>query len=329
MTTSVGASAASKSGPVAGTRPRASRRTRSGCRSTGGSTSRTVRDGWSASAVPAPTTTAWDSARSRWASARAATPVIQRDDPSAAAVRPSRLIAVFTRHHARPVRRWCRYGASDRRALVAPGPTSTSSPAARSRASPRPATLVSGSSSATTTRRTPAAIERVRAGRRTPVEGTGLERDVGGPAAGALPRRPEGVRPRRGGCPAVDATPRRRLHPARRRRRCRPRDLAARTGVRARPAPPPGRSDRCPWPSPAHLDLRISAETSGAGTARRARHGRRAAEHPLPSGLSPSAPASHRVNHTAGGRGLAGFRRPCLRLPPVGTCTQTPRALLI
>ena len=54
---------------------------------------RTVRAGSSARTVPAPTNTASLSARSRWASARAASPVIQRLVPSVAAVRPSRLAA--------------------------------------------------------------------------------------------------------------------------------------------------------------------------------------------------------------------------------------------
>ena len=48
---------------------------------------------------------ACDSARSRWASARDAAPVIHCDEPSRAAMRPSRLIAVFTTVKARPSRR--------------------------------------------------------------------------------------------------------------------------------------------------------------------------------------------------------------------------------
>ena len=83
----------------------ASRSTRSGCVSTGPSASRTVRRGRSASAVPAPMTMACDSARRRWASARDAAPVIHCDEPSRAAMRPSRLIAVFTTVNARPRRR--------------------------------------------------------------------------------------------------------------------------------------------------------------------------------------------------------------------------------
>ena len=56
VTTIVGASSVSNSGPEAGTRPRASRRTRKGAARGAGATSRTVSCGWSASAVPEPTT---------------------------------------------------------------------------------------------------------------------------------------------------------------------------------------------------------------------------------------------------------------------------------
>ena len=52
VTTRVGASSGSNSGPSAGTRPVASSTTRNGGTATGGSMSRTVRRGWSASAVP-------------------------------------------------------------------------------------------------------------------------------------------------------------------------------------------------------------------------------------------------------------------------------------
>ena len=54
---------------------------------------RTVSSGSSARTVPAPTRTASLSARRRWASARAASPVIHWLVPSGAAVRPSRVAA--------------------------------------------------------------------------------------------------------------------------------------------------------------------------------------------------------------------------------------------
>ena len=103
-------------------------------------------------------TTACDFARTMCASARASGPVIHCDEPSAAAMRPSTLIAVFSRQKLRPSRRCRRYGASERRAFSAPTPTSTVMPCSRSCAMPRPLTFGSGSSSATTTRATPAAI---------------------------------------------------------------------------------------------------------------------------------------------------------------------------
>ena len=70
-----------------------------------GSTGGTVSSGSSARTVPAPTSTASDTARSRWASARAASPVIQRLVPSGAAMRPSRVAASLSTTHGRPVRR--------------------------------------------------------------------------------------------------------------------------------------------------------------------------------------------------------------------------------
>ena len=156
--TSVGASEVSNRGPVAGTRPCASSRTRSGCCPTGSSVSRAVRLGSSAIAVPAPTITACESARSSCTSARAAAPVIQRDEPSRAAIRPSRLVAVFSITDERPSTRWTRYGATRRAAASASTPTSTAMSCSRSRAIPLPPTFRSGSCTATTTRATPASM---------------------------------------------------------------------------------------------------------------------------------------------------------------------------
>ena len=77
---------------VTGSRAWLSTTTRQGSRGHGRS-SRTSRAGSSASAVPIPTTTASASLRRRCASARAASPVIQREDPSCAAIFPSSVIA--------------------------------------------------------------------------------------------------------------------------------------------------------------------------------------------------------------------------------------------
>ena len=76
----------------------------------GGVQWRTVRLGSSALTVPDPTITASEKALSRWASLRASNEVIHCDDPSGAAVRPSRLAASLATIQGRPVRRWCRYG---------------------------------------------------------------------------------------------------------------------------------------------------------------------------------------------------------------------------
>ena len=88
---------------------------------------------------------------------RAASPVIQRLVPSGAAVRASRLAAILRTTQGCPVVRCLRYGASCSATSSAATPTVTSMPAARSAASPRPATWGSGSSTPTTTRATPAA----------------------------------------------------------------------------------------------------------------------------------------------------------------------------
>mmetsp|Transcript_1312 Transcript_1312/g.4163 ORF Transcript_1312/g.4163 Transcript_1312/m.4163 type:complete len:210 (-) Transcript_1312:606-1235(-) len=113
---SVGASFCSMSGPAV-TRPAESRTTRRGTRGSAPSqpsvaqgmpSARTVSCGSSLRAVPEPTTTAWESARRRWASARASGPVIQRELPSAQATAPSMLTAVLTTQKGRRCRRWCR-----------------------------------------------------------------------------------------------------------------------------------------------------------------------------------------------------------------------------
>src|SRR5271169_2182017 len=73
-------------------------------------------------------------------------------------MRPSSEVASLNVTSGRPSRRRLRKPALTSAASSALSPTSTSSPAARSRRSPSPATRGSGSSRATTTRRTPAVI---------------------------------------------------------------------------------------------------------------------------------------------------------------------------
>ena len=330
MTTSVGASVGSNERPVGrhpapGVEqdPQRLPRDRAGRRRA------TVSDGRSASAVPAPTTTACDSARSRCASARASGPVIHCDVPSAAAVRPSRLIAVLSSANARPVRRWCRYGASDARPRRRPTPTSTSMPAARSRAMPAPATRGSGSSSATTTAGDAGVDQRLGARRRVAVVVARLERRRRRWRRG--PRR----RPSRSAATSACGPPGRRrwrpdptISPSRD-------DDAADPGVRrrcgagrARRAAPPGPS--APRRAPCTL---VAPPAHGARAHGTARH---AAARGRPS-CALSHPDSHRrPEESHSHRSTTGWR-PWVRglppesiggSPPVGTCTHTPRACL-
>ena len=83
-------------------------------------------------------------------------PVIHFDSPLASAVRPSRLIASFTRSHGRPRSKRLKKPGFSSRAASCSRPGSTAMPAARSSSMPRPATCGLGSSAATTTRATPA-----------------------------------------------------------------------------------------------------------------------------------------------------------------------------
>ncbi len=133
---------------------------------------------------------AWLSARNACASARASAEVIHCDVPSAAAILPSRLVPSLATTYGRPVRRWNRYGVRTRVAAAAPGPTSTSTPAARSRRIPAPATRTSGSSIATTTRRTPASMSASAHGpvRPTCAQGSRVTTAVAPTAAGPAAR---------------------------------------------------------------------------------------------------------------------------------------------
>ncbi len=131
---------------------------RSGWTATGwSSSSRTVSSGSSTSTVWVPTSIVSHSPRSRWVSRRAARLETQRLVPSAAALRPSRVVANFQVTKGRRCAiakvhvRLIACASSTRR------PPSTSTPASRSRAAPPTATGFA-SVWANTTRRTPAAI---------------------------------------------------------------------------------------------------------------------------------------------------------------------------
>ena len=315
----------------AGTRPRASSSTRSGCRRRAASTSRTVSAGRSASAVPAPTTTACESARSSCASARAAAPVIHarcRRRPRCGRRGSSRSCSDEGRPAGAAVvqvrRELTRLHAS------APTPTvDARRPAAQARRCRGRRHAGRDRSSATTTRATPASISASVHGRRAAVVGARLEGDVGGGAPGALARRRAAPRPRRGRGPGARWRPSPTIAPPSRRARSRPTGCGA---VRRRARRAQSRTARRQIASLASPSRRTPflGSLPDRGT-----HGRRRAggatprrRHPLPSGLSPSAPDFHLVDHTAGCRGLAGFRRPCL-----GTAGRdlhpTPRASVV
>ena len=119
---------------------------------------RQVRSGSSASTVPTPTMTASCRPRSACAMRRAGVPVIHWLSPLLVAIRPSSVVASFSVTSGRPARmRWVK-PASTSCASGSSTPSSTSMPAARSRAMPWLSTRVSGSRVATTTRAMPAAI---------------------------------------------------------------------------------------------------------------------------------------------------------------------------
>ena len=91
---------------------------------------RTLRRGSSASTVPTPVSIAELRARQACTSARAASPVIHWLVPSASAVRPSRLMASFTRTHGSPVRMRLKNPAFSSCASASSRPDCTAMPAA-------------------------------------------------------------------------------------------------------------------------------------------------------------------------------------------------------
>ncbi|EKA62560.1 phosphoenolpyruvate synthase/pyruvate phosphate dikinase [Janibacter hoylei PVAS-1] len=155
--TRVGA-ASSRTRAVGSISARVSTTTRSGW--VAPSTPRTARCGSSARRVPAPTRTASRSARSRCTASRAVGPVIQRLVPSAAAVRPSRVLASFHVTYGRPVLTACSQARLTWVAASRPTPSTTSIPWSRSTSAPPPAAAV-GSGTATTTRAMPASSRAV------------------------------------------------------------------------------------------------------------------------------------------------------------------------
>ena len=118
---------------------------------------RAVSWGLSVSAVVPPTAMASKPARSQWTCSRASGPEIHCELPPASAMRPSIEVASFRATYGRSVcRRVARKGAFCAAASSASKPTSVSIPA-RLRMSMPPRASRSGSRTAATTRRTPAA----------------------------------------------------------------------------------------------------------------------------------------------------------------------------
>src|SRR5574343_672371 len=121
-------------------------------------TARTSSRGWSASTVPTPVNTAHARARQACPSARAASDVIHWLAPLCSAVVPSSDAATLSRTQGVPRTMRLKKPRLSSRDCAAPWPTSTVTPAARSRAKPWPATRGLGSSRLAMTLPMPAAI---------------------------------------------------------------------------------------------------------------------------------------------------------------------------
>ena len=168
------------------------------------SSSRTVSCGSSASTVPVPTTMASHSARSRCTSARAASPVIHRLVPSAAAVRPSSVAAYFQVTNGAPGDGG-EPAALSACASSARTPASTSTPARAAVARRRP--RAGGVGRAKTTRATPASSSACVQGPVRPVWSHGSSVTTAVPPGPAPAGRARARRPRRAGCRLRGATP--------------------------------------------------------------------------------------------------------------------------
>ena len=118
---------------------------------------RAVRSGSSLRAVSPPTSTASTSDRIRCTRRRAASPVIHRESPPAAAICPSREMASFSVTNGLPETTHRQNPRLSSRASASIDPRCTTRPAPRSRLAPRPETAGFGSSIAYATRAIPAA----------------------------------------------------------------------------------------------------------------------------------------------------------------------------
>src|SRR5512140_1934092 len=118
---------------------------------------RAVRSGSSRRAVSPPTSTASAPERIRCARRRAASPVIHRESPPAAAIWPSRETATFSAANGFPETSRRQNPRLSSRASTSINPRCTTMPASRRRLAPRPETTGLGSSIASATRAIPAA----------------------------------------------------------------------------------------------------------------------------------------------------------------------------
>src|SRR5262249_59934265 len=110
--------------------------------------------GWAVGAVCPPTTMASIRPRSSCTLPRDAGLLIHFDSRSRVAILPSSDMAHLAWTYGRPVLTSFKYGSFSRRASVSPRPISTTTPAARNRSAPSPATAGNGSVIAATTRPT-------------------------------------------------------------------------------------------------------------------------------------------------------------------------------
>ena len=147
---------------VGGVRRRRSKTTRTSGRSR--KAPRAVSAGSSTRIVLLPTAIASTSARTRCAWRFDSSEVSGVRRPGADAIRPSRLVAAFRITNGRPSRISVKNGRFSAIAASAPTPTSTATPFARRNAKPRPRTAGFGSSTAATTRVTPASTMRLTQG---------------------------------------------------------------------------------------------------------------------------------------------------------------------
>src|SRR5512140_23492 len=118
---------------------------------------RAVRSGSSRRAVSPPTSTASAPERIRCARRRAASPVIHRESPPAAAICPSRETAIFSVTNGFPETTQRQNPRLSSRASASINPRCTTRPASRRRLAPRPETIGLGSSVESATRAIPAA----------------------------------------------------------------------------------------------------------------------------------------------------------------------------